>query len=245
MHLIEYFSRRAPGYFSDAPLGIHTLRGHFRKMEDALQALVDGNKTEVEIDPVAAEKILSNDELFQALVVQRSRAYVRQSLENQGGRAVAFPIRKEPQVANYSLKKTYGILLDLFEEGFRCDKPLLSLAIYYPLNYRRKSVDFDALDQEQRQEEQFALGRQAQIVGLVRTLLLKRFESSAAAFQVSCEDLLLKLLYFVDLHNPNTGQQREAVSSPCEKPIRRSFCGFSRSSPLQTSARSTAISINL
>ena len=55
-------------------------------MEDALQAIVDGNKGEVEIDPVAAERILSSDQLFQSLVVQRSRAYVRQSLANQGGR---------------------------------------------------------------------------------------------------------------------------------------------------------------
>jgi superfamily II DNA or RNA helicase len=207
MHLIEYFSRRIPGYFSDAPLGIHTLRGHFRKMEDALQAIVDGNKGNVEIDPVAAERILAGDQLFQSLVVQRSRAYVRQSLINQGGRDVAFPERRPPQVANYSLKKTYGKLLDLLEDAFQPDKLLLRLAIYYPLNYRRKQVDLEALDQEQRQREEFALGRQAQIVGLIRTLLLKRFESSAVAFQSSCEDLLLKLLYFVEIHNAKTAQR--------------------------------------
>lgn len=207
MHLIEYFSRRVPGYFSDAPLGIHTLRGHFRRMEEALQAILDGNKGDVEIDSVAAERVLSGDELFQAVVVQRSRAYVRQSLANQGGRDVAFPYRKDPQVAYYSLRKTYGNLLDQLEEAFQRDKPLLSLAIYYPLNYRRKPVDLDRLDQDRRQEEQFALGRQAQIVGLIRTLLLKRFESSAVAFQSSCEDLLLKLLYFVELHSARTAQR--------------------------------------
>ncbi len=207
MHLIEYFSRRVPGYFSDAPLGIHTLRGHFRRMEDTLQSMVDGNKSEVEVDVVAAEKILSSDELFQALVVQRSRAYVRQSLANQGGRVVAFPTRKDPQVADYSLKKTYGNLLNQLEEAFNRDKPLLSLAIYYPLNYRRKPVDLDALDQEGRQEVVFAVGRQRQIVGLIRTLLLKRFESSAIAFQASCEDLLLKLLHFVELHSAKTAQR--------------------------------------
>lgn len=207
MHLMEYFSRRVPGYFSDAPLGIHTLRGHFRKMEEALQAIVDGNKGDVELDPVAAERILAGDELFRTLVVQRSRAYVRQSLVNQGGREVAFPQRQDPQVANYSLRKTYGTLLDLLEEAFQQDRPLLSLAIYYPLNYRRTTVDLDALDQEQRQEEQFARGRQAQIVGLIRTLLLKRFESSAVAFEASCEDLLLKLLYFVELHNARTARR--------------------------------------
>ena len=43
MHLIELFSRREPAYFSAAPLGIRTLRGHFRQMEDALDTLVGGD----------------------------------------------------------------------------------------------------------------------------------------------------------------------------------------------------------
>ena len=51
------------------------------------------------------------------------------------------------------------------------------------------------------------IGRQAQIVGLIRTLLLKRFESSAIAFQSSCEDLLLKLLYFVEIHSAKIAQR--------------------------------------
>lgn len=195
MHLIEYFSRREPAYFSAAPLGIHSLRGHFRKMEDALEAVINGNHGTPDIDPVAAERILANDDLFRALVVQRSRAYVRQSLTNQGGREVAFPDRRPPQVAPYSLKKTYGALLDQLEDAFDSERPLLKLGIYYPLYYYRpRTGEIDPFDK----------GRQAQIVGLIRTLLLKRFESSAVAFQSSCEDLLLKLLYFVELHNPKT-----------------------------------------
>lgn len=198
MHLIEYFSRREPGYFSDAPLGIHTLLGHFRKMEDALQTVIDSGDEAVEIDSVTAEKVLSNDELFQALVVQRSRAYVRQSLANQVGRDVSFPNRQAPQVVYYSLKKTYGRLLELLEEAFNSERPLLRLGIYYPLYYyRHDEKSIDPFDQ----------GRQMQIVGLIRTLLLKRFESAAVSFQSSCEDLLLKLLYFVDLHNPRTAQR--------------------------------------
>lgn len=195
MHLIEYFSRRESAYFSAAPLGIHSLRGHFRKMEDALEAVINGNHGTPDIDPAAAERILANDDLFRALVVQRSRAYVRQSLTNQGGRDVAFPDRRPPQVAPYSLKKTYGALLDQLEDAFDSERPLLKLGIYYPLYYYRpRAGEIDPFDK----------GRQAQIVGLIRTLLLKRFESSAAAFQSSCEDLLLKLLYFVELHNPKT-----------------------------------------
>ena len=36
-HMIELFSRREPDFFKDAPLGIHSLPGHFRKMEKDLR----------------------------------------------------------------------------------------------------------------------------------------------------------------------------------------------------------------
>jgi len=194
MHLIELFSRRQADYFRAAPLGIHTLRGHFRRMEAALDALVGGDGDgHVELDTRAAEEILSKDDLFQALVVQRSRAYVKRSLKQHGGQRVAFPKREDPQVAGYSLAKTYGGLLESLEIAFDKKKPLLSLPIYYPLAYYRgDDATIDPLVE----------GRQKQVVGLIRTLLLKRFESSAKAFEASCEDLLLKLLYFVRLHNP-------------------------------------------
>ena len=211
MHLIEYFSRREPGYFREAPLGIHTLRGHIRLMEDALNTLVEGGSA-VDLDTLAAEEILSKDTLFQALVVQRSRAYVKRSLEQQGERKVSFPNRKDPKIGDYSLAKTYGGLLDQLKKAFNKDNPLVTLPIYSPLNYPvKKDEEADA----------FEIGRQMQIVGLIRTLLLKRFESSAKAFEASCEDLLLKLLYFVELHNPRTAGrwkgQREGLLERIEE----------------------------
>jgi len=202
LHLIELFSRRQADYFRDAPLGIHSLRGYFQRMEDALDAVVgpDGFGF-AELDRAAAEGILSRDDLFRALVVQRSRAYVKRSMQQYGGEArVAFPHREDPQVANYSLAMTYGGLLTNLKSAFDKAKPLLSLAIYYPLAYYRG--DDTAID---RMEE----GRQKQVVGLIRTLLLKRFESSAKAFEASCEDLLLKLLYFVQLHSSKHAQRWE------------------------------------
>jgi hypothetical protein len=209
MHLIEYFSRRRPNYFAAAPLGIHTLRGHFRKMETALDTLMGANSGgPVEIDPRAAEEILSKDDLFQALVVQRSRAYVKRSLQQNSSREVRFPDRLDPQVVDYSLAKTYGDLLQSLEVAFDKSKPLLSLPIYYPLAHPQgDGPKADAMEE----------GRQKQIVGLIRTLLLKRFESSAVAFESSCEDLLLKLLYFVQLHAPKTaarwqGQHAELIA---------------------------------
>ena len=213
-HLIEYFSRRDnPAYFSDAPLGIHSLKGHFIKMEKALDALVGkGQSMEVEIDSISAEEVLANDELFQALVVQRSRAFVRRSLEQEDSEhEVSFPDRKDPQVAPYSLKKTYGGLIDSLRKAFDKKDPLVTLPIYTPLNYRIG---------EGEEEDKFEYGRQMQVVGLIRTLLLKRFESSAISFQASSEDLLLKLLYFVRIHNPKTAKRWEVKHSELLDDIR-------------------------
>ena len=73
------------------------------------------------------------DDLFRALVVQRSRAYVKKSQEQYGGLHALFPERKEPQVVPYSVKKTYGNLLKMVDQAFSKEKPLFSLALYYPL----------------------------------------------------------------------------------------------------------------
>lgn len=200
-HLIELFSRRRPDHFRS--LGIHSLPGHFRMLEKALQkAAGDGS---VEISAAEAERILDRDELFRAVVVQRSRAYARRSQEQHGGAQVIFPQRQPPKVAAYSLQKTYGGLLDELKKAFRKEKPLLSLAVYSPLNYPVQQMTFDGksgLDYE------FEKGRQEQVVGLIRTQLLKRFESSAYAFRATCEDLLLKLLAWVEVHSETPAEAR-------------------------------------
>ncbi|GAI15539.1 unnamed protein product [marine sediment metagenome] len=74
------------------------------------------------------------------------------------------------------------------ETAFAKDKPLFSLAMYYPLAYYKgPNTDIDPMLE----------GRQKQVVGLIRILFLKRFESSARAFEMSCQTLLLRLLAFV------------------------------------------------
>lgn len=211
MHLIEYFSRREPAYFS-GQLGIHTLRGHFRMMEKAVDALVSSNgsangkvaefQAVAEIDSATAEEILAQDTLFRALVVQRSRSYVRSSLMQQNSRSVSFPERLPPQVVDYSLTRTYGPLLDLFERTFHQREPLLTLGIYNPLGYVKTEEALAKVDA-------FEAGRLSQVVALIRTMLLKRFESSAVAFEATCQTLLFKLLYFVRLHNPKAAKQWE------------------------------------
>src|SRR5262249_26565501 len=152
----------------------------------------------VQTDLFEAEQVLSGDALFQALVVQRSRAYVRESQLQQGGSLAIFPKREDPKVARYDLKKTYGHLLEKVEQAFRKEKPLFFLAIHYPRAYYTG---------DDRSIDKFAENRQRQVVGLIRTQFLKRFESSAHAFACSCDRLLVKLLAFVTRHSETTAEK--------------------------------------
>ena len=158
--------------------------------------------------------------LFQALVVQRSRAYVRKSQLAAGAKATTFPVREPPKVAEYELKKTYGKLLDMVESAFENESPLFSLPIYYPLNYWIGP-------KEKAAAQKFAEGRQGQVVGLIRTAFLKRFESSVDAFTNSCVNLLRQVLAWVEVHSV-TPQREEALRRLAER------------STSTSSARSTA-----
>ncbi len=200
-HMIELFSRRKADYFSAAPLGIHSLPGHFRKMEKALEKQVLGKEQDdgIETNQTEAEDVLFNDELFKALVVQRSRAYVKASQKQHGGMQAIFPKRDDPKVAEYSIKKTYGMLLWMIDKAFSKQKPLFSLAMYYPLAfYKGSDTSIDPMSE----------GRQKEVVSLIRIQFLKRFESSAQAFMMSCEALLLKLLLFATKNSKLDAEKR-------------------------------------
>lgn len=194
-HMIELFSRRDATYFKAAPLGIHSLPGHFRKMEKDLERQLfkktQGDE-EVETNQVEASEVLSSDSLFRAVVVQRSRAYVKKSQEQHASSAKAlFPMREPPRVVEFNLKKTYGKLLEMVEKAFNKEKPLFSLAIYYPLFYY-KGPDTTI--------SPLKFGRQKEVVSLIRIQFLKRFESSARAFELSCAALMEKLLAWLIKH---------------------------------------------
>lgn len=200
-HMIELFTQRQQDYFKAAPLGIHSLQGHFRKMEKELDRLVlaqSAEADEVETNQIEAEQVLAHDALFRELVVQRSRAYVKESQLQQGVPLTLFPKREDPKVAEYSVKKTYGRLLGLVDKAFAKKKPLFSLAMYNPLAYYKGEEEIDVLTK----------GRQNQVVALIRTQFLKRFESSAHAFQKSCEMLLAKLLAFIMKHGTPAEKSR-------------------------------------
>jgi superfamily II DNA or RNA helicase len=200
-HLIELFSRCKEEHFRDR-LGISNVRAHFNQMEKRLDQ-VAGRRPTDEAEPTdlqEAAQVLAADRLVHSVVVQRSRAFVR-AQQNTLGRAIAaFPKREPPQVAHYSLKKVYGRLLDSIDAAFKSDKPLFSLAIYYPLAfYKGPDTSIDP----------FSQNAQKQVVSLIRTQFLKRFESSVTAFERSCERLLTKLLAWVTVHAETDSEDRQ------------------------------------
>ena len=204
-HMIELFSRQQNDYFKAAPLGIHSLPGHFRKIEKALEKLLkQRNKLSeddgVQTNMVEAEEVLGQDELFRQLVVQRSRSYVKESIVQTNGQDILFPEPRDPKVVPYSVKQTYGKLLDMVNEAFHKMNPLFSLPIYNPYDPKyyigKEEVD------------EFTKGRQQQVVSLIRTLFLKRFESSVEAFTMSCWSLMKKLLAWVEVHAETDHEKR-------------------------------------
>ena len=203
-HMAELFTRRDEAYFART-LGVNNLRAHFNNMEKALRNTVGHDLTDVAEHIAEAQELLAADEIFRQLVVQRSRAYARESQIRETGKAAAFPDRKAPQVAEYSIRKTYGRMLDLFEKAFEKANPLFTLPMYYPLYWQRS---LDGGTEADRQERAFKENRQKQVVGLIRTNFLKRFESSVAAFELSCDRLLQKLLAFLEVHSETTSEKK-------------------------------------
>ncbi len=200
-HMMELFTRHRDDFFRTA-LGVHSLRGHFIRMEKELRGTLTcdaGVQPALPIELSDAEAALGADVLFKTLVVQRSRAYVRRSQEQEGGNPAIFPKRADPQVISYSVKKTYGRLLDLVEKAFHKEEPLFILGIYYPLAY---------YEGEDTEVDPFMENRQKQVVSLIRTQFLKRFESSAKAFEFSCDRLLIKLLAWTEKHSQTEAEKR-------------------------------------
>jgi hypothetical protein len=197
-HMMELFTRKDEAYFART-LGVNNLRAHFNNMEKQLRKKLGSAASELGEKLVEVQETLSGDDIFQHLVVQRSRAYARESQMRESGTAAVFPERRSPIVADYSIRQTYGRLLGLLEKGFERKEPLFSLPIYYPLAYYKgddKSID------------PFEENRQKEVVGLIRTGFLKRFESSVTAFELSCDRLMRKLLAFVIVHSETDAEKK-------------------------------------
>ena len=178
-------------YFAEGGrnLGIHNLQSHFNQLERRFQQhTADGLPETAWLD--ARGTAGEGREIFGELVVQRSRDYVRASEQLEAAGDVRFPRRAPPRVAPYHLKITYGRLLESVATAFDRKAPLFALAIYNPLSYLVAPPD----------AQDFEVGRQKQVVAMIRTLFLKRFESSAKAFELSCIRLLRRLLAWAEIH---------------------------------------------
>lgn len=194
-HLIEHFTQREAGHFKDT-LGIHSLPGHFRKLEKELAKRMGSDLLQGVLAELETGDLLAQDSLFRELVVQRSRAYVKQSQITAGAKEALFPKREAPKVADYSVKKTYGKLLGMVEKAFNKKQALFTLPMYYPLAYAKVPIA-DGIEDN----------RQKQVVGLIRILFLKRFESSASAFESSCQQLLRKVMAFLQVNSTTKHEQ--------------------------------------
>ncbi len=198
-HMIELFTQSQESHFGQT-LGIHSLTAHFKRMEKQLD---DDGRDEMPlfVNNEEAQEIMARDPLVGALVVQRSRAFVKEKQQREGGRQVAFPPRRPPVVVKYSLKKVYGKLLNELETAFENENPLFTLPLYYPLFYYKGS---------EKDIQPGEADRQKAVVALVRTSFLKRFESSVEAFRHSCERLLVKLLVWCEA-NVDTDEEKRRL----------------------------------
>ena len=169
-HQLGYFMRNDAAF---ADVGIHSLRNHFAR---AMALNPDDLTPEYLFD------------VLDTVAVRRTRSFVKRYYPNDtitiGGRrqAITFP---SPQVqkVSYDLDAVLPGFFDRFEYALdpgddpetdpKLDEPgFLTLARYVPSRYR--------LDQDLETHE-------IQLAGLLRSGLLKRFESSPHAFARTCE----------------------------------------------------------
>lgn len=196
-HLIRFFLRQ-DAYLADR--GILSIRERF---QEAMQE-----------DPSS----LSPDKLYpiiDATTVKRTRQFVKKHyggdtirLPDGTEAAITFP-KPEALSVRYSLEPPLPELFDLIERALDPDgKGALVFARYTPDHYRRGSHDPEIE------------ARTAATVGLLRSGLLKRFESSAYAFRKTLEKLINEHRLFLDAlgkgHVINTNFLREFAASSDE-----------------------------
>ncbi len=160
-----------------AGVGIPSLRSYFVQAEQNRETLHD---------------------LLETLAVRRSREFIRRNYPEAeiDGQRLHFPAR-QLHAERYNLEATYE---GLYSEVARLIEGL-RLAPYH-LDFYRKGLPGErlglwerlneilqeaGLPQEQAQALAMTLGRQASLVQILKTLYLKRLESSVAALQISLD----------------------------------------------------------
>lgn len=180
VHQVELFTGLdADAHF--ASIGIGSLRRYFVELERQFKNNVP--------DQSGIDELLAEDGFFQSVIHQNSRRYAIESARLSGLGDVHFPETQIPRVISYDFGMLYAPLFAEIKAAFNKKDPLFVLPMYYPLAFSTdESVDT------------VLQNRQKQIVALIRTVFLKRFESSLAAFAGSCIDLSAKMLHWLDVN---------------------------------------------
>ena len=190
-HLINYFAQSNRKHF--ASIGMHDFRKHFRDIEKQLE----NEDTEI-VEQVEADDFLRHDPLLKQVLIQRSRRYIKDA-EMESGTHILFPERVIEPTVDYSLRRVYRTLYDELQAAFDRHAPFLNLAIYNTVKYHKNP---------EKQIEQ----REKQVIGLIRTLVLKRLESSWRAFEATIENLLLKMAEWLKQHAPERFKMWEGTN---------------------------------
>ena len=190
-HLINYFAQSNRKHF--ASIGMHDFRKHFRDIEKQLE----NGDTEI-VEQVEEDDFLRHDPLLKQVLIQRSRRYIKDA-EMESGTHILFPERVIEPTVDYSLRRVYRTLYDELQAAFDRHAPFLNLAIYNTIKYHKNP--------EKRIEQ-----REKQVIGLIRTLVLKRLESSWRAFEATIENLLLKMAEWLKQHAPERFKMWEGTN---------------------------------
>ena len=190
-HLINYFAQSNRKHF--ASIGMHDFRKHFRDIEKQLE----NADTEI-VEQVEEDDFLRHDPLLKQVLIQRSRRYIKDA-EMESGTHILFPERVIEPTVDYSLRRVYRTLYDELQAAFDRHAPFLNLAIYNTVKYHKNP--------EKRIEQ-----REKQVIGLIRTLVLKRLESSWRAFEATIENLLLKMAEWLKQHAPERFKMWEGTN---------------------------------
>ncbi|MEH6805195.1 MAG: helicase-related protein [Rhodococcus erythropolis] len=193
VHQAELFTgTEADDYF--ASIGISSLRKYTVGLEKPFKSGVP--------DHAVVAAMMAEDKLFQSIIHQNSRRYAVESSKVTGGAKVVFPETQMPRVVPYEFGTLYSPLFAELQTAFSRATPLFMLPMYYPLAFsNNKEVDT------------IAENRQRQVVALIRTIFLKRFESSLAAFAGSCLDLSVKVLRWLEVNTKIDLKEESRLSS--------------------------------
>lgn len=197
VHQFEIFTGMAEDHF--ASIGIPNVRNHVLKLEKQFEENVRSATSDVlrPVDVQDFQEMVQQSPLLKELIVQNSRDYAVKSALAAGDDNVKFPETALPRAVNYDYSMAFQQLLSQLDTAFKRQNPLFVLPMYYPLAFAKNSE----LDKK-------ALNRQKQVVALIRTTFLKRFESSIAAFAGSCTDLASKIAQWLITYTSERPEDR-------------------------------------